>query len=103
MAVINKSDLIRILATRFPEIPFEDCDMSVNFLLAYVGNQIGRGNRLEIRNFGTFKGRIRRAGRVRNPKTGETFYKSQSMLPTFKSGTGLQKRVNKVRDAEREI
>jgi integration host factor subunit beta len=95
MAVIKKSDLIRILATRFPEIPERDCDMSVDYLLDYIAQQIGRGHRFEIRNFGTFKSRTRGPMKVRNPKTGETLYKSLSVLPSFKCGMGLHKRINR--------
>jgi|GEM_PF-482353 len=95
MATIKKSDLIRILATRFPEIPERDCDMSVDCLLTYIAQQMGLGHRLEIRNFGTFKSRIRGPMKVRNPKTGESLYKSISILPSFKYGMGLHKRVNR--------
>jgi len=95
MPTIKKSDLIRILSTRFPEIPERDCDMSVDCLLNYITQQMGFGHRLEIRNFGTFKNRIRGPRMVRNPKTGESLFKSISVLPSFTCSMGLHKRVNR--------
>ena len=94
MAIIKKSDLKRRLAERFPDISVEDCDLSVDCLLEFIAEQIGLGNRLEIRNFGSFKPKYRTARLVRNPKTGEKVPKLDRVLPSFKGSLSFRKKLN---------
>lgn len=68
--------------------------MSVDCLLDYIAEQIGRGHRFEIRNFGSFKPKFRDARQVRNPKSGEKLFKPPRVLPSFKGSMGLRKRLN---------
>jgi nucleoid DNA-binding protein len=94
MATIKKSEIKRRIANRFPEISEKDCDMSVDCLLDYIADRIGHGHRFEIRNFGSFKAKIRTARQVRNPKSGAVLFKPLSVLPAFKCGINLRKRLN---------
>jgi nucleoid DNA-binding protein len=94
MAAIRKSDIKRRMANRLPEISEKDFDLGVDCILDYIAHQIGRGYRFEIRNFGSFKAKIRTARQVRNPKSGAVLFKPLSVLPAFKCGINLRKRLN---------
>jgi len=53
-----------------------------------------RGERIELRGFGTFVVRKYDSYVGRNPKTGETIRVLSKKLPFFKAGKNLRKRVN---------
>ncbi len=53
---------------------------------------IRRGEKIEIRDFGTFQVRSYRAHRGRNPRTGQIVDVSPKRLPHFKAGTELATR-----------
>ena len=94
MAIVKKSDLKCRLDERFPDISVEDCEMSVDCLLAFIAEQVGQGNRIEIRNFGSFKPKYRNARMVRNPKTGERLPKPDKVLPSFKGSLSFRRKLN---------
>jgi nucleoid DNA-binding protein len=94
MAAIKKSEIRRRIADRFPDISEKDCDMSIDCMLDFIANRIGSGYRFEIRNFGSFKAKVRTARQVRNPKSGVVMFKALSVIPSFKCGINLRKRLN---------
>ena len=53
-----------------------------------------RGERIEIRGFGTFQVKVREAREGRNPKTGEEVHIPAKRTPFFKVGNELKKMVN---------
>src|SRR5205814_1308520 len=55
---------------------------------------LGRGDKVEIRGFGSFKIRQRRARVGRNPKTGASVSVPGKKVPFFKVGKGLRELVN---------
>ena len=52
-----------------------------------------KGQRIEIRGFGTFEINHRPPRTVRNPKGGEALPVSEKFLPHFKPGRELRERV----------
>jgi integration host factor subunit beta len=52
--------------------------------------------RIELRNFGVFEVRTRRARRARNPRTGEKVWVPERLVVTFKAGREMQERVEKL-------
>jgi nucleoid DNA-binding protein len=53
--------------------------------------------RIELRNFGVFEVKRRRARKARNPRTGEAVSVPERSVVTFKPGLEMELRVNKVR------
>ncbi len=53
-----------------------------------------RGEKIEIRGFGSFTVRLRRAKEGRNPKTGEKVSIPEKRIPFFKVGKELRELVN---------
>jgi nucleoid DNA-binding protein len=50
--------------------------------------------RIELRNFGVFEVKRRRARKARNPRTGETISVPEGSVVTFKPGREMEERVN---------
>ena len=49
--------------------------------------------RIELRNFGVFEVKRRRARKARNPRTGETISVPERRVVTFKPGLEMEERV----------
>ena len=58
--------------------------------------------RIELRNFGIFEVKRRRARKARNPRTGESVSVPERSVVTFKPGLEMEKRVNKLRRGRRQ-
>jgi nucleoid DNA-binding protein len=59
-----KSDLIEKLKNKLPYLSEEDAAFSVNIVLDYIKEELSKGNRVEIRGFGSLSVRGRKyAGR----------------------------------------
>jgi integration host factor subunit beta len=55
---------------------------------------VSRGERVELRGFGTFAVKHRRARNGRNPKTGVDVSVGQKYAPFFRAGKDMHKRLN---------
>jgi nucleoid DNA-binding protein len=53
--------------------------------------------RIELRNFGVFEVRRRRARKARNPRTGEGLNVPARMVVAFKPGREMEERVSRLR------
>ena len=57
------------------------------------------GDRVELRDFGTFSVRFWEARKGRNPRTGEPVTVARKAFPYFKAGREIGKRLNRKPDA----
>ena len=62
----------------------------VEILLECIVAALQAGDKVELRGFGSFRCRQRRARQSRNPKTGEVVAVSAETMPFFNSGGILQ-------------
>jgi integration host factor subunit beta len=53
--------------------------------------------RIELRNFGVFEVKRRRARQARNPRTGEKVKVPPRMVVTFKAGREMEERVSQLK------
>lgn len=90
---MNRSDLIAALAARFPQLVAKDAEVGVKEILDAMAVTLARGDRIEIRGFGSFALNHRPPRTGRNPKTGEKVYVPATVVPHFKSGKDLRERV----------
>ena len=90
---MKKSDLIAALIKK--ENLTENLAMDiVNLVFDGFTNALKKGDRIEIRGFGSFIVRKYGAYRGRNPKTGKIVDVKPKKLPFFKVGSELKKRVD---------
>ncbi len=91
---MTKSELIARLAERFPQLVAKDADFAVKMILDAMSEALVRGDRIEIRGFGSFALNYRPPRVGRNPKSGEKVSVPAKWVPHFKAGKELHERVD---------
>ncbi len=71
---MNKSQLIMRLAEQNPDLVHREVERLVNAILETIEAALARGDRIEIRGFGSFTVKERAPRIGRNPRTGETVH-----------------------------
>jgi integration host factor subunit beta len=97
---MTRSELIARLATQFQQLTAKDADLSVKAILEGMSESLVRGDRIEIRGFGTFALNYRPARSGRNPSTGETVSVPAKRVPHFTPGKELRERVQAQHDVQ---
>ncbi len=62
--------------------------------------ELARGNRLELRDFGVFEVKVRKARKARNPKTGAEVRVPEKRVVTIKPGKKMKEEINRHAEAE---
>ena len=91
---MTKSDLIARLAERFPQLVAKDADFAVKMILDAMSEALAKGDRIEIRGFGSFALNYRPPRVGRNPKSGDKVSVPEKWVPHFKAGKELRERVD---------
>ena len=91
---MTKSDLIARLAERFPQLVAKDADFAVKMILDAMSEALAKGDRIEIRGFGSFSLNYRPPRVGRNPKSGDKVSVPEKWVPHFKAGKELRERVD---------
>jgi integration host factor subunit beta len=91
---MTKSELIERLADKMRQVPSKDVESSIKEMLEQMAQSLQKGERIEIRGFGSFSLHYRAPRVGRNPKTGETVKLEGKYVPHFKPGKELRERVN---------
>ena len=91
---MTKSELIARLAERFPQLVAKDADLAVKMVLDALTSALVKGDRIEIRGFGSFALNYRPPRIGRNPKSGEKVQVPAKYVPHFKAGKELRERVD---------
>ncbi len=91
---MTRSQLILRLAQQHPYLGHHEVERIVKTIFEKISEALARGDRIELRGFGSFtvKERAPRVGR--NPRTGETVHVAAKLRPHFKSGKELRRRIN---------
>jgi len=90
---MTKSDLIELVANKL-HLPKGKAELIVNCIFDSMEESLKRGERIEIRGFGSFEIRHYKAYEGRNPRTGDPVGVQPKRLPFFKVGKELKERVN---------
>lgn len=91
---MTRSDLIETISARFPQLQQKDAGLAVALLLGALTDSLVRGERSEIRGFGSFSLNYRQPRIGRNPKSGEKVEVPAKWSPHFKAGLELRQRVD---------
>ncbi len=91
---MTKSELIARLAERFPQLVAKDAELAVKVILDAMTEALARGDRIEIRGFGSFSLNHRPPRVGRNPRSGERVEVPEKWVPHFKAGKELRERVD---------
>ncbi len=90
---MTKSELIETVANKL-KLPKGKAELIVNCIFDSMEESLKRGERIEIRGFGSFEIRHYKAYEGRNPRTGDKVDVRPKRLPFFKVGKELKERVN---------
>ena len=77
-------------------LPLKESDIVVCTILDSIVRALRSGNKVEIRGFGTFKTRQRRARIARNPKTGAHVEVPPKRIPFFKVSKELHDLLDRI-------
>jgi integration host factor subunit beta len=92
---VTKRDLIDEIVRLYPTYSRRDAEVIVNAVFDSMTEALRQGERIEIRGFGSFVVKSRRAREGRNPKTGEIVAVAAKRVPFFKVGKELKQRVDR--------
>ena len=90
---MTKSDLIELISNKL-HLPKGKAELIVNCIFESMEASLKRGERIEIRGFGSFEIRHYKSYEGRNPRTGDPVEVQPKRLPFFKVGKELKERVN---------
>jgi len=90
-----KSGLIERIASQNPHLYQRDVENIVNAIIDEIVKGLGRGDRVELRDFGVFSSKLRGARKGRNPKTGAEVQVAQKVIALLKTGKEMRARLNR--------
>src|SRR5919197_4917192 len=96
---MTKAELVEEVA-RAAELTKKDSEVIVEEVFKNIIQALNRGEKIELRGFGSFRVRQRDARRGRNPKTGAPVDIPAKRVPYFKPGKELKELINEVPDAD---
>ena len=92
---MTKADVVKQVADAIgPRVNRRDCGLVVTAFLDAVKEALARGDHIEIRGFGTFKVRHRKARTARNPRTGAVVEVPPRTVPVFQPSRLVLGRMN---------
>ena len=91
---MTKSELIARLASKNPHLTHKDMERIVDVIFDEIASALSRGDRVELRGFGSFTVKHREPRQGRNPRTGESVAVAGKSIPFFKTGKDLRLRLN---------
>jgi integration host factor subunit beta len=90
-----RSELILKLHEQNPHLYYRDMEAVVTAVFDEITSALAEKNRVELRGFGAFSVRERRARLGRNPRTGANVDVEPKLSPYFKPGKDMRLRLNK--------
>jgi len=90
---MTKAELVEEVA-RAAELTKKDSEVIVEEVFKNIIQALNRGEKIELRGFGSFRVRQRDARRGRNPKTGAPVDIPAKRFPYFKPGKELKELIN---------
>ncbi len=90
---MTKADLIDEVA-KVSNLTKKESETIVNTVFENITEALAKGDKVELRGFGSFRIRHRNARKGRNPKTGTSVSVPEKRVPFFKVGKRLREHVN---------
>jgi integration host factor subunit beta len=91
---MTKSELVEKIVGANTVLTRKESELVVNLVFDAMSNALKKGEKVEIRGFGSFTVRERGPREARNPKSGEVVRIPAKRTPFFKTGKELRERVN---------
>ncbi len=92
-----RSELIDKLHDDNPHLTRQDTERVVAVILESITQTLEKGARVELRGFGAFSTRHRKARAGRNPRTGNDVFVPEKYVPFFRTGKELKAKIDSTR------
>lgn len=96
---MTKADLVRVVSAETGIIR-KDVALAIDAFLDSVKDSMKEGKHIEIRGFGTYKLKVRKARIGRNPKTEKKVDVPARVVPTFKFSRAFKDEID---EANKEL
>jgi len=90
---MKKADIVDSIAAKIG-VPKAQVQQMVDDVFDLIAEGLARGEKIDLRGFGTFSVRESAARQGRNPQTGEAISIPARTVPGFKPGKELKEKVN---------
>jgi nucleoid DNA-binding protein len=90
---MKKSDIVDSIAAKIG-VPKAQVQQMVDDVFDLIAEGLTRGEKIDLRGFGTFSVRDSKARTGRNPQSGEPIQIPARRVPAFKPGKELKEKVN---------
>jgi len=91
---MKKSDLLENFKKKLTHLSNTDSTTSFELILKAIGESLEKGERMEVRGFGSLSTRIRKPMRGRNPQSGQAIELSERKVPYFRASKELNQKLN---------
>ncbi len=91
---MTRSELIEKVAEKLDGYTLKQTEIIVETFFESIKDALSRGEKVELRGFGNFRLKKRRARKARNPKTGESVDVPEKRVVYFKAGKELRELLN---------
>ena len=91
---MTKSELIKLIKNKHANIMLKDATYIVDSVIDEISSALANGDRVELRGFGSFSTRKRKARVARNPKTGDKVTLGERSAIYFRAGKEMRNRLN---------
>jgi len=91
---MTKKDLVEKLSYKFPDIEKEDLEYIVDSFFEIIKEELKKGNRVELRDFGVFTFKKTKGFIFQNPKNKKSYYVKEKFRILFKIGKEFKERLN---------
>ena len=89
-----KSELIEILEIENPHLSPMEVERVVAIFFESITQTLEKGARIELRGFGTFSPRPRKARIGRNPRSGDMVSVPEKYVPFFRAGKEIREKID---------
>ncbi len=93
MGNVTKKEIVETIAEQ-TGITQVDIKVVIECFLEAVAQSLQTGRNIEIRGFGRFKVKPKKARKARNPRTGDPVFVEAGTKPIFEASNELKTRVN---------
>ena len=91
---MKKSDLLMLLEKKFEYLPKREVERTLEKILQFFSSNLSKGNRIEIRDFGSLTTRLRKSRIGRNPKTKKESIITERNVVLFKASKEFKNFIN---------
>ena len=91
---MTKAQLIEKVSEHLQGLTKRQTEIIINTIFDSIKTSLAKGDKIEIRGFGSFRLRKRKTREGRNPKTGELVSVNAKNVPFFKAGKELKELVD---------